>query len=161
MAQQDDYFAEVYRALNSWLNKVKVEQKPRINELMAQAKLYAVALEHMSEEKLQQFSDNLKYDLYDFYQLNRKQAQDSLYLTLLNEALWENLAGLTDKAQVEWFELIDDFSHDGVYRQGDIIGFGELACNECDEVVHITHRSEVQVCSHCGHDTFTRVPLKP
>jgi len=161
MGLPNDYFADIYRKLNTWLDEVKSEHKPHVEEFVSQAKRYGVALEHMSEEKVQQFIENLKYDLHDFYQLNRSQAQDSLYLTLLNETMWQKLAGLTDKSQVEWSELVDDFSHDGIYRQGDIIGFGELACNECDETIQIVHRCEVQTCIHCGHNTFTRLPLKP
>lgn len=161
MAHQNDYFADIYQKLNDWLVGVKIEQKPHIDEFIKQAKLYAVAAETMSEEKLKQFSDNLKYDLHDFYQLNRSQAQHSLYLGLLNETLWENLAKLTDKSQVEWAELVDDFDHDGQYKSGDFIGFGELQCEQCDERITILHFSEIGDCVHCGSTGFIRLPLNP
>lgn len=161
MTQQNDYFAEIYRKLNNWLVEVKVEQKPHIDEFIKQAKLYADAAETMSEEKLQQFTDNLKYDLHDFYQLNRQQAENSVYLGLLNETLWDNLAKLTDKSQVEWAELVDDFEHDGVYKSGDFIGFGELQCEQCDEITTIMHFSEISDCANCGAKDFIRLPLNP
>jgi len=161
MSHQNDYFAEIYKKLNGWLVEVKAEQKPHIEEFIKQAKLYAGAAEAMSEEKLQQFIDNLKYDLHDFYQLNRKQAQHSVYLGLLNETLWDTLAKLTDKSQVEWAELVDDFNHDGQYKSGDYIGFGELQCEQCDETITIMHFSEIADCAHCGSTEFIRLPLKP
>lgn len=161
MSHQNDYFADIYRKLNDWLVEVKVEQKPHIDEFIKQAKLYAGAAETMSEEKLQQFIDNLKYDLRDFYQLNRAQAKDSVYLGLLNETLWDNLAKLTDKSQVEWAELVDDFEHDGVYKSGDFIGFGELQCEQCDEKMTIIHFSQIGECVHCGSKDFVRLPLNP
>ena len=161
MSHQNDYFADIYRKLNDWLVEVKVEQKPHIDEFIKQAKLYAGAAETMSEEKLQQFIDNLKYDLRDFYQLNRAQAKDSVYLGLLNETLWDNLAKLTDKSQVEWAELVDDFEHDGVYKSGDFIGFGELQCEQCDEIITVMHASKVTECLQCGASQFFRLPLKP
>jgi len=161
MSHQNDYFADIYRKLNDWLVEVKAEQKPHIDEFIKQAKLYAGAAETMSEEKLQQFTDNLKYDLRDFYQLNRAQAKDSVYLGLLNEALWDNLAKLTDKSQVEWAELVDDFEHDGLYKSGDFIGFGELQCEQCDEKITIIHFSEIGECVHCGSTDFVRLPLNP
>jgi zinc ribbon family protein len=161
MSHQNDYFADIYRKLNDWLVEVKVEQKPHIDEFTKQAKLYAGAAETMSEEKLQQFTDNLKYDLRDFYQLNRAQAKDSVYLGLLNETLWDNLAKLTDKSQVEWAELVDDFEHDGVYKSGDFIGFGELQCEQCDEKMTIIHFSQIGECVHCGSKDFVRLPLNP
>lgn len=161
MSHQNDYFADIYQKLNAWLIEIKAQQKPRIDEFMKQAKLYGSAAEEMSEEKLHQFIDNFKYDLHDFYHLNRKQAQDSLYLGLLNEAFWDNLAQLTDKSQVEWAELVDDFNHDGIYESGDFIGFGKLQCEECDEQLSIMHFSEIGDCINCGSKAFIRVPLTP
>lgn len=161
MSQQKDYFADIYHKLNSWLEEVKTEQTPRIEEFIKQAKLYAGAAEAMSEEKLQQFAENLRYDLHDFYQQNRSQAKHSVYLALLNEAVWDNLAKLTDKSQVEWSELVDDFKHDGHYQSGDIIGFGEIECQECHEKLTIMHPSVISECIKCGSDNFTRLPLKP
>lgn len=161
MTPQNDYFADIYRKLDEWLTEIKVEQKPHIDEFIKQAKLYANAAETMSEEKLQQFTDNLKYDLHDFYQLNKKQVADSVYLGLLNESLWDNLAKLTDKSQVEWAELVDDFNHDGVYKSGDFIGFGELQCEQCDEITTVMHFSEIVDCPHCGSKNFIRLPLNP
>jgi hypothetical protein len=161
MSQQKDYFAEVYQKLNAWLKEVQQTQITYIEEFIQQAKGYALAAEQMSEEKVQQFIDNFKYDLHDFYTLNKSQAKDSVYLGLLNEALWDNLAKLTDKSQVEWAELVDDFQHDGIYSSGDFIGFGELQCDECDETIAILHFSKVAQCAKCGGNRFIRLPLKP
>ncbi len=161
MTNQNDYFAQLYRRLNDWLEVTKIEQKPAIKQLISQASKIAVAIEKMSEEKLQQFTENLKYDLYDFYQLNKNQANNSIYLGLLNEALWDNLAKLTDKSQVEWAELIDDFEHDGIYQKGDLIGFGELQCDQCDEIITIMHASKITECVQCGASQFIRLPLNP
>ena len=161
MAEKKEYLMEVYQNLNAWLDEVKEIQKPKINELIKQAKLYAKAAEDMSEEKLSQFADNLNHDLHDFYKQNQSQAKHSIYLGLLNEALWSNLAQLTDKSQVEWAELVDDFEHDGVYHSGDIIGFGELECQHCQQTLTIMHASELGVCAQCGGETFTRLALDP
>lgn len=161
MSNKKGYLMEVYQELNNWLDEMKSIQKPKITQLVKQAKLYIEAAENMSQEKVNQFTDNLKYDLHDFYQQNQSQAQHSIYLGLLNETLWSNLAQLTDKSQVEWAELMDDFEHDGIYKAGDIIGFGELVCQQCDQQITITHLSEVPACAECGGDSFIRLPLDP
>jgi hypothetical protein len=161
MTQQNDYFADIYQKLNTWLNSIKEEQAPNITEFIKQAKLYADAAETMSAEKLHQFTENLKYDLYDFYQQNSAEVKHSVYLGLLNETLWDNLANLTDKSQVEWAELVDDFEHEGHYKSGDIIGFGELECQQCHQKSHITHCSQLGVCANCGNEHFIRQPLTP
>lgn len=161
MPKNNEYFVEMYSNLSAWLDEMAELQKPRINELLHQAKNYGKALEDMSEEKLKQFIDNLQYDLHDFYQQNQQEAKNSVYLGLLNEALWANLAQLTDKSQVEWVELLEDFDHDGEYKVGDMIGFGELECTQCNETIIISHLSEVLPCLHCGGEDFIRLPLKP
>ena len=161
MVEKKEYLMVVYQNLNAWLNEVKEIQKTKITALIKQATLYAKAAEEMSEEKLSQFADNLSYDLHDFYQQNQSQAKHSIYLGLLNETLWANLAKLTDKSQVEWAELVDDFKHDGVYHRGDIIGFGEIACQHCQHTLTLMHASELGVCAQCGGETFTRLPLDP
>jgi hypothetical protein len=161
MTNKTEYLVEIYQDLSRWLDEMKTLQKPRAIVLVKQAKLYAKAAGDMSEEKLNQFTNNLKHDLHDFYQQNQSEAKHSIYLGLLNESLWANLAQLTDKSQVEWAELIEDFEHDGIYHEGDIIGFGELMCEECDEKVHILHVSEVAECAKCGGSSFLRLPLDP
>lgn len=161
MTNNKEYLMEVYQKLSDWLDEMKAIQKPRVNELVKQATLYAKTAEGMSEEKLNQFIDNLKYDLHDFYQQNQTEIKHSVYLDLMNETLWANLAQLTDKSQVEWAELVDDFEQEGIYTVGDIIGFGELVCQQCGEKVHIMHASEVVSCVKCDGDSFSRLPLNP
>jgi len=161
MTNKKEYLMVIYQDLSNWLDEITALQKPKITELVKQAKLYAKAAEDMSQEKVNQFTDNLKHDLHDFYQQNQSQAQHSIYLGLLNETFWSNLAQLTDKSQVEWAGLVADFEHDGIYKAGDVIGFGELVCQQCDEKIHIMHVSEVGVCAKCGGDSFTRLPLDP
>lgn len=161
MSQQKSNLTDIYNKLNAWLDDFKTSSKPQAIQLLREAKRYAGAAEDMSEEKLKQFVDNLKYDLHDFYQLNKTQADNSFYLGLLKETLWENLGQLTDKSQVEWAELVDDFEHNGRYHSGDFIGFGELKCQECLEHITILHFSEVTDCIHCGAKEFERLPLNP
>lgn len=161
MNNKKEYLMDVYKDLSNWLDEMSEIQKPKVIELVKRALLYAKAAEDMSEEKINQFTDNLKYDLYDFYQQNQAEVKDSTYLSLLNESLWSNLAKLTDKSQVEWAELVEDFDHDGIYKTGDIIGFGELVCEQCDETMQITHIGEVIDCTKCGNNTFTRTPFEP
>lgn len=161
MSNKKEYLMAVYQDLSNWLDEMKTIQKPKVTELVKRAKLYVEAAENMSEEKVNQFTDNLKHDLHDFYQQNQSQAKHSIYLGLLNETLWSNLAQLTDKSQVEWAELVEDFEHDGIYKTGDIIGFGELVCQQCDAKIHIMHVSEVAPCAECGGESFIRLPLDP
>lgn len=161
MSAIESVFTSTYKKLALWLDDINQHEITNIVELVAQAKKYAGAAESLSEHKLQQFIDSFRYDLHEFYQQNQAQLQHSIYLTLLNEVLWGKLAQLTDKSQVEWSELLTDLQHQGKYYSGDMIGFGELQCLQCQNKLMIVHLSEVTSCIHCQGREFIRLPLKP
>ena len=125
------------------------------------AKSYLAAAENIPEEKVKQFIENFRYDLKEFHQQYNAQLQHSVYLGLLNERFWSTLVNVTDKSQVEWAELSDDFKHHGQYESGDTIGFGELECIECHQSIMIHHLSEVYDCLNCGGHKFIRKALAP
>jgi hypothetical protein len=150
---------KAYEKLISWFKSLKEHDVKSLSEVIAQAKKYLAENENLSEEKIKQFLDNLAYDLTQFYQQSKAEAQHSLYLELLKETLWDELAKITDVAQVEWAELNDDFKHQGIYKVGDVIGFGVLVCQQCQYEVEYTHVSEVIPCPQCQNTSFTRHSL--
>lgn len=153
--------SDFYQNINEWIEQTKSHEITKIVEVVEQAKAYISAAESIPQQKIEQFIDSFIYDLHDFYQQNQKQVKNSVYLTLMNERLWQSLATMTDKSQVEWSELMDDFEHDGIYRLGDYIGFGELCCEHCQEKMTITHLTKVTACSHCHGETFIRQGMMP
>ncbi|WP_286265649.1 zinc ribbon-containing protein [Thalassotalea atypica] len=154
-------FQEVFVQMSNWLEEVKRHEVTKMVEFVEQAKLYAKAAEALPEERVGQFIENLKFDLSEFYQHWQSDREHSIYLGLMNESWWATLAEMTDKSQVEWAELSDDFAHDGVYKAGDFIGFGELECKQCHQVHLYTHFSEVLECTECGHNQFGRKAAAP
>ncbi len=159
MNEPKNDLTKFYQQLTTWFNEVKEQQLTSLVEIIEQAKKYLSAAENLPEEKVKQFVDNLKYDLVQFYQQSKNEAQHSVYLGLLNETFWSELAKITDVTQVEWAELVEDFQHDGIYHVGDIIGFGVLVCQQCQYEIEYTHVSEVIPCPKCQHTTFTRHSL--
>jgi hypothetical protein len=153
--------ADFYQDLAQWLTDVKKHEVTQVIELIEHAKTLMKAAEEIPEDKLKQFIENLKYDLHEFYQQNQEQAKHSIYLGLMKESFWAVMANITDKSQVEWAELSEDFDHDGVYQTGDVIGFGILECQHCHHTQQITHFSKVNNCLHCGHKYFLRKSLTP
>ena len=160
-AKKSDVFEEIYQKLTHWFDDVKQHEMTNMVEFIEQAKNYAKAAEALPEERVGQFIDNLKLDLKEFHQQWQKDSEHSVYLGLMNEAWWQALADMTDKSQVEWAELAEDFEHEGLYKAGDFIGFGELECTKCQNHLHITHFSELAECAKCGHTEFKRFGMKP
>lgn len=79
--------------------------------------------------------------------------------SLWPEALWQTLSSVTDKSQLEWQELSQDFKHQGVYFQGETVGMGRYRCSQCLQHLDYTHPAELLRCSQCGGVTFFREGL--
>lgn len=153
--------ANFHQNLSQWLTEVKKHEVTQVVELVEHAKVLAKAAESIPEEKLKQFIANFKYDLREFYQQNQEQAKHSIYIGLMKESFWAVMANITDKSQVEWAEICEDFVHEGDYKSSDVIGFGLLECKKCHHTQQISHFSVVDDCLHCGHSHFLRKSLTP
>jgi len=79
--------------------------------------------------------------------------------SLWSEALWVELALVTDKTQVEWQELVADLAHQGVYSSGEQVGMGLYCCNQCQQCQAYYHPSELAACLSCGGQHFSRKGL--
>jgi len=161
MKSKNSVFQELYQALDTWAEDVNQHEITDIVEKVEQSKLYLQAAEQLPEDKVNQFVDNLRFDIKEFIVQNKAQAKHSLYLGLLNESFWKNMQAITDKSQVEWSELDDDFKHNGEYKTGDFIGFGFLECQHCHEKTTYSHATDVADCFSCGGSTFIRLPFLP
>jgi DNA-binding ferritin-like protein (Dps family) len=161
MANKNNVIVELYQKISQWIEDTKDNELTNIVDVVEQAKAYLIAAEAIPEREVKQFIDSFIYDLNEFYRQNQRQANNSLYLSLMNERFWQLLASMTDKSQVEWSELIEDFEHHGIYRVGDYIGFGELECQKCHQNLSITHLSMVSSCIECHGQKFIRHPMKP
>lgn len=125
---------------------------------------YRQAASDMTKDELALISAYLKRDLQEFG-LNVKESpapfSDSPFYRVVKETIWEGLAEVTDKTQIEWREVMDDLKHRGVYEAGEIIGLGNLVCEKCGHEELITHVKKISPCLKCGHTRFTRKPLSP
>lgn len=155
------FIEDLYSRLSTWIEDVNTHELTDMVELVEKAKSFASAAESIPEEKVKQFVSHFQGELVDFYHLNQKQADNSIYLGLMSESFWQVVAKITDKAQVEWVELLEDFEHQGDYKEGDIIGFGMLSCKNCQHRQEYSHLSEVMCCPECQHKHFRRIGFAP
>ncbi|MGL6012751.1 MAG: zinc ribbon-containing protein, partial [Shewanella oncorhynchi] len=104
----------------------------------------------------------LKRDITSFL---REQNADSLShsptVITLENTLWHWLSEITDRSQVEWHELTQDFKHQGYYKSGDIVNQGIMVCTNCGNEMSIEFPSPIPDCPECDHEEFTREPLTP
>lgn len=161
MVTDEKGLEKIYDKLSEWLEDVKQHEVVNMVEVVEKAKDYLVAAERLPEEKIKQFISHLVLDLKEAYQHSKDDAEHSPYLGVMNEAWWQQMADITDKSQVEWAEVTDDLSHQGVYRVGDVVGFGILMCQQCGHEQTITHGVVVAQCLQCGHESFGRKAFSP
>ncbi|WP_312242494.1 zinc ribbon-containing protein [Pantoea sp.] len=88
-------------------------------------------------------------------------SDDSLFMRIIRESLWKELADITDKSQLEWREIFQDLHHHGVYHSGEVVGLGNLVCENCRFERAIYTPETLSRCPECGHDQFQRQPFEP
>ncbi|OEF26271.1 zinc ribbon-containing protein [Vibrio rumoiensis] len=122
------------------------------------------AAKDMTKDEFALISEYVKSDLKEFsdnYQSSKESYPDDPFYRMVSETIWQGLLDITDKTQIEWFEVFQDIEHKGLYEVGDVIGLGALICEKCGHRQEFTHPSEITPCLQCGNHAFTRVPLKP
>lgn len=100
--------------------------------------------------------DLTAYETQLFVETFFRQQQQPQPPSIWPETLWQMLAQVTDKTQVEWQELEQDLSHQGLYLQGETVGMGLYACRVCGEALHYNHPGELLPCPACGSGHFLR-----
>ncbi|MGF1688281.1 zinc ribbon-containing protein [Photobacterium japonica] len=159
--------ADQKKDYESLLEEVTAALKRSPDELKHWATIteqYRQAASDMTKDELALISAYLKRDLHEFAQNVESSPEpfgESPFYRVVKETIWEGLAEATDKTQIEWREVMDDFKHQGVYEAGEIVGLGHLVCEQCGHDEQITHVKAISPCLRCGHTRFTRKPLSP
>jgi len=92
---------------------------------------------------------------------NQDDGSDSVFLRVIKESLWQQLADITDKTQLEWKEVLKDVSHHGVYHSGEVVGLGNMVCEKCHFQLAIYTPEVLTKCPECGNDAFSRQAFEP
>ncbi|CAM3508977.1 hypothetical protein BS639_10180 [Rouxiella silvae] len=87
--------------------------------------------------------------------------EDSVFMRVIKESLWRELADITDKTQLEWKEVFKDVNHHGVYHSGEVVGLGDLICEKCHFQLSVYTPEILTKCPECGNDEFTRRAFEP
>ncbi|WP_199609349.1 zinc ribbon-containing protein [Flocculibacter collagenilyticus] len=144
-----------------WLEDTKENESKRFDDFFDRSAAHWQAVKDMTQEEWTLFTNYIKRDIDTFYKDYKKDVNESTYLHTLKEGVWAELALLTDKSQIEWQELVQDFKHNGVYHAGEWLGMGELTCKQCGYKLSIVHPTEIPECPECGHIYYFREPLAP
>ncbi|MCZ4059002.1 zinc ribbon-containing protein [Pantoea sp. LMR881] len=135
-----------------------------IDTLVAQRRSQLLANSTLTPGEIEQALTSVRRDLGEFARSYAEVEQplgDSVFMRIIRESVWKELADITDKSQLEWREVFQDLHHHGVYQSGEVVGLGNLVCEKCQFTRAIYTPETLSRCPECGHDQFQRQPFEP
>ncbi|CAH0252084.1 zinc ribbon-containing protein [Erwinia aphidicola] len=156
--------AQYYRELVSSLT-TRLERGERdIDALVESARQRMNNRGELTRSEIDDVSRAVRRDLEEFarsYAENQQELGDSVFMRVIRQSIWKELADITDKSQLEWREVFQDLNHHGVYQSGEVVGLGNLVCETCQFTRAIYTPEVLTRCPECGHDHFVRQPFEP
>jgi len=156
--------AQFYRELVATLTERLRNGERDIDALVEQARLRVSQTGELTRTEVDELTRAVRRDLEEFarsYQESQDEVTDSVFMRVIKESLWQELADITDKTQLEWREVFKDLNHHGVYHSGEVVGLGNLVCEKCHFHLAVYTPDVLPLCPKCGHDQFQRRPFEP
>lgn len=153
-----DFLKKYQQWLQEFSNTLYQTEQQQLDQLVRVGdtlKAYIRAGKELSAYETRLFVETLKRQWQETTSESSEQHSPSLW----PEALWQELSLITDRTQVEWSELLDDFRHGGTYFQGEWVGMGRYRCSRCQHTIDYTHPAELLLCGKCGGVRFSREGL--
>ena len=135
-----------------------------IDALVEQARARVAQTGELTRTEVDELIRAVRRDLEEFamsYSESQDDEEDSVFLRVIKESIWQELADITDKTQLEWREVFQDLNHHGVYHSGEVVGLGNLVCEKCHFHLAVYTPDVLPLCPKCGHDQFQRRPFEP
>ncbi|MBP2170314.1 rubrerythrin [Erwinia toletana] len=154
------YYRELVASLTERLNRGDRD----IDALVDNARQRLTASGELTRHEVDEVLRAVRRDLEEFarsYGENEEDLNDSVFMRVIRESVWKELADITDKSQLEWREVFQDLNHHGVYQSGEVVGLGNLVCEKCHFIRAIYTPETLTRCPECGHDQFQRLPFSP
>lgn len=156
--------AQTYRDLLASLTERLHQGDRDVDALVSDAHDQLLSRGELTPEQVDEVTRAVRRDLGEFarsYQKTESPASDSVFMRVVRESIWKELADITDKSQLEWREVFQDLHHHGVYQSGEVVGLGNLVCEKCHFTRAIYTPETLTRCAECGHDQFQRQPFEP
>jgi len=134
----------------------------KLFSIVTSSKEYLSLKERAKGNELALVEQFLKRDIAAYLQeKNDTDLSHSATMITVENTLWHWLSGITDRSQIEWHEVIQDFKHQGHYMSGEIVGQGIMVCTHCGHEMRIEFPGVIPDCPQCDASEFTREALAP
>lgn len=158
-----DKVTQHYRQLLASLSRQLEQGERDIDTLVRDGRRRLEASGELSPADVDNVTRAVRRDLEEFarsYDESRSDEGDSVFARVIKESLWQELADITDKTQLEWQEIFKDVHHHGVYASGEVVGLGNLVCERCHHALAFYTPETLPLCPQCGFDQFQRRPFQ-
>jgi rubrerythrin len=156
--------AQYYRELVTTLTERLRNGERDIDALVEQARVRVRQTGELTRTEVDELTRAVRRDLEEFaisYGESQDELKDSVFMRVIKESIWQELADITDKTQLEWREVFQDLNHHGVYHSGEVVGLGNLVCEKCHFHLAVYSPDVLPLCPKCGHDQFQRKAFEP
>ncbi|WP_293648571.1 zinc ribbon-containing protein [uncultured Pantoea sp.] len=158
--------AQIYRESLAALTERLRQGDRDIDALVTSRRQQLMASDAATPDEIDRALAAVRRDLQEFARSYQEihqpeKVNDWLFMRIMRESLWKELADITDKSQLEWREVFQDLHHHGVYQSGEVVGLGNLVCEKCHFTRAIYTPEILTRCPECGHDQFQRQPFEP
>ncbi|GBU11665.1 hypothetical protein AwEntero_02660 [Enterobacterales bacterium] len=162
--------AQYYRQLVTSLTERLQNGERDIDVLVQDARATLEREGKLTDLQIEQLTYSVRRDLHEFsrqYVANQQAApvedseDDSVFMRIIKESLWKELADMTDKTQLEWKEVFKDVNHHGIYHSGEVVGLGNLVCEKCHFTLAVYTPEILSKCPECGGTEFSRKAFEP
>lgn len=167
MAEEKSRLIERYEALLREMER-RYQEDPdltlsQLSQVLSDSSAYLQLKESLSQGELEMVEQFLRRDLGEFvlHAADEVEQPSSLFTLGLENTLWQWLAEITDKSQLEWHELGEDLRHQGTYEAGEVVGLGILVCDKCGHEMTFNRPDLLPACPECDHRFFSRKMLAP
>ncbi|WP_224555112.1 zinc ribbon-containing protein [Pectobacterium versatile] len=154
------YYRELMASVTARLNNGERD----LDSLVLSARKTLQESSELTQKEIEQVIQAVQRDLEEFarsYNESQDEFTDSVFVRVIKESLWQELADITDKTQLEWREIFKDVNHHGVYHSGEVVGLGNLVCENCHHYIAFYTPEVLPLCPKCSHDLFHRQPFQP
>ena len=106
--------AQFYRELVSTLSERLRNGERDIDALVEQARMKISQSGELTHREVETLTKAVRRDLEEFarsYEESQDELTDSVFMRVIKESLWQELADITDKTQLEWREVFQDLNH--------------------------------------------------
>ncbi|MEH2919874.1 zinc ribbon-containing protein [Samsonia erythrinae] len=154
------YYRELMASVTDRLNNGERD----VDRLVQNARATLQESSALTQKEIEQVIQAVQRDLEEFarsYHESQDEFTDGVFMRVIKESLWQELADITDKTQLEWREIFKDVNHHGVYHSGEVVGLGNLVCENCLHHIAFYTPEVLPLCPKCGHEQFQRRPFGP